>query len=141
MFSSARTFKIADENRAAVRQIKANQVKIDEEGVERRDQICLSAEREHLRDVNQLKATYKYLLSLTPEDARSSLNRTITLQLPQTEERANTDVAPSFCDEPGALAEKKGARPVGLPEPDPVIPERPAAVNKLYKNARAQLGK
>ena len=50
--------------------------------------------------------------------------------------QARTDVAPDFCDEPGAKAEKlwrdshgkQGAPPVGLPEPDPVVPQRPAGI-------------
>jgi GAF domain-containing protein len=82
---------------------------------ERRHQICLADEREHLQQVDQLRVTYDYLSGLTDRQRRTALNRALLQQLPMVEKQANTDVAPEFCDEPN----------VGLPEPDPLVPERP----------------
>jgi hypothetical protein len=127
IFSSARTFQIADQNRTALEQIKR-------EGVERRDQICLSTEREHLTKVSQLIRTYAYIDSLpdtafdkTPPNA---INLAVLTGLPQTEEAARTDVAPAFCDET-----LPGGKPVGLPEPDPIVPARPKRIDRLLKEA------
>lgn len=86
------------------------------EGAERRDQICLSAEREHLNDVTSLTRTYEYLGSLTRGERMQPLNRFLIRSLPEAENKVRIDPAPPFCDEPD----------VGLPEPDPRIPHRPA---------------
>jgi hypothetical protein len=134
IFASARTFDLASENTKTLE-------KIEQEGVERRDQSCTIAEREHLRAVESLRSTYLYVVNLPEEELSSTLNRTIISQIPQTEERAKTDVAPPFCDEPGQVEEERykrtqgefGSPPVGLPEPDPEIPERPDKVNELIK--------
>lgn len=101
------------------------------ESAERRDQICLSAEREHLNSVLRLKRTYFYLQQLTPHDRDMTINQFVLRTLPQVEDEANIDVAPAFCDEPGEAAEKAGEPPIGLPEPDPEIPKRPAALSDL----------
>ena len=90
----------------------------DAEGLERRDQICLSAEREHLNDVIGLQRTYSYLKALTDEERQATLNRFIIRGLAETEDRVRVDPAPAFCDEPN----------VGLPEPDPPIPVRPSVL-------------
>jgi len=92
--------------------------KVEMESRDRRDQICFQDERAHLREVNQLKRTYAYLVGLTPKQREQPLAKAIIRFLPQTEEDANTDEAPPFCDKPG----------VGLPEPDPVVPKRPAVL-------------
>jgi hypothetical protein len=138
VYSSAKTFELASTNRDLLRQVQQNQARIVAEGNERRHQSCLGTEREHLNNVTQLKRTYAYLVTLTPEDQASSINQAVLRQLPATEEQAHTDVAPEFCDEPGAAAEKAGAKPVGLPEPDPVVPERPAKVDQMLKDALAK---
>jgi hypothetical protein len=101
---------------------------VEREGVERRDQICLSAERDHLASVEGLRRTYLYLTLLTERQRREPFNRFLMMILPESEKEAAFDVAPRFCDEPGVEAEKHGAAPVGLPEPDPVIPCRPEDV-------------
>jgi hypothetical protein len=100
-------------------------VALKEEGTERRDQNCLIFEGEHLRDVRGLRTTYAYLAGLTREELRTSLSRLLLVQLSTTEERAK-DRAPAYCDEPG----------YGNPEPDPVIPKRPAKIDRLLRDLR-----
>jgi len=109
----------------ALDRAQENAAETAREGVERRHQICLSAEREHLNDVIGLRRTYSYLESLTPTEREQTLNRFIIRGLAQAEDKVNVDPAPAFCDEPGVQAERRGEPPVGLPEPDPVIPKRP----------------
>jgi hypothetical protein len=89
--------------------------RISQEGNERRHQICLAAEREHLAAVDRLKRVYAYL---TGDNRQPALDRVALAELPRTEEQARWDVAPEFCDVPG----------LGLPEPDPVVPGRPAGI-------------
>ena len=122
------SWKMASDAIDRVSDVQVAQIR---EGVERRDQICLSAEREHLNAVTRLDRTYRYLVGLTPREARTRLNEAILRQLPEIESEARTDVAPLFCDEPGERAEKAGAPPVGLPEPDPEVPQRPAGIPPL----------
>ncbi len=98
--------------------------KITAEGRDRRSQTCTTFESEHLQEVRQLRATYAYLLALTAQERRSTLNRFVIRQLPERERDARTDAdafgvtVPAYCDEPG----------IGLPEPDPVTPKRPASL-------------
>lgn len=89
---------------------------IHSEGAERRDQVCTRDEREHQRAVEGLKLTYDFLVSLTPQERRGGINGLLLRELPRTEERARLSAAPEFCDEPN----------VGLDEPNPEIPKRPA---------------
>lgn len=92
----------------------------------RSDQACELFETDHLQDVQQLGQTYKYLASLTPEERNQSLNKFILINLPNTEQQALVDRAPEYCDGtvPGTGAD------IGLPEPDPKIPDRPAELVK-----------
>lgn len=109
---------------------------IAREGAERRDDSCRKDERLHLEQVTRLRRTYEYLAALTPKQRREPINAAVLRFLPQTERDARVDPAPDFCDEPGEKAEalwyrtkgRQGAPPVGLREPDPVVPERPAAL-------------
>jgi hypothetical protein len=141
IFAAARTYDVADENRKTIERVEANAKAVEREGVERRDQICLSDEREHLNEVQQLRNTYLYLVNLPDSEVSSTFNRFIISQVPKTEDEAKIDTAPEFCDKPGAKAEKewrdskgeRGAPPVGLPEPDPEIPERPDKVDDLIQ--------
>lgn len=99
--------------------------------IEQRDRVndfCLIFETKQKSDVDSLAQTYRYLADLTPKQLATPLNRAILANLPRTIREATTDDAPDYCDEPGAAAEKKGARPVGLPEPDDKIPERPPGI-------------
>lgn len=82
---------------------------------ERIDQSCTLFERDHLTDVQRLRNTYRYLAQLRPSEVDQPLNRFVIRALPETEREARQDTAPRYCDEPG----------LGLPEPDPVIPQRP----------------
>jgi hypothetical protein len=127
-YANVSTFNLARDNEHAVEQNRLALEQIKREGVERRDQICLSAEREHLSKVLQLSRTYEYIKLLDPSEYTTSLNQAVLRQLPQTEEAAKTDVAPAFCDET-----LPGGKPVGLPEPDPVVPERPKEVSDALK--------
>lgn len=134
-YANLQAYNAADKANDSIAQIR-------EEGTERRGQICLQAEREHLNSVNSLKNTYLYLLNLSTEERGSTFNRFIIAQVPRTEDEANNDVAPDFCDEPGVEAEKlyertggkEGSPPIGLPEPDPVVPKRPKRVDELIKH-------
>jgi hypothetical protein len=93
------------------------------ESVDRRDQNCLLFEGDHLRDVTQLRRTYKYLSG--PNARRNpGLTRLVVESLPETEAAARVDTAPPYCDETtsGFLGLGK-ERDVGLPEPDPVLPK------------------
>lgn len=88
------------------------------EGIERRDQTCLLFERAHQVDVDRLRRTYSYLVTLDRMDLDDPLNRAVQAQLPQVEADARGSRAPSYCDAQG----------VGLPEPNPEIPVRPAGL-------------
>lgn len=102
----------------AIRQNYSAIQKINQEGVERRDQSCTISERKQLTDVRQLQRVYLYLLKLSPSEARSPINMAIRQSLPIAEGEAHQDDAPDFCDEPH----------VGLPEPDQCVPPRPVAL-------------
>lgn len=94
--------------------------RIRRESLERRDQSCLGDELEHLKDVRRLRQTYKFLLD--PPPSLRDLVPLVRIQLPVVEDDAR-DRAPLFCDET-----QPDGSPVGLPEPDPRIPERPRAL-------------
>jgi hypothetical protein len=99
---------------------------IRKEGRERRGQYCLPSERGHLEATQDLQRRYDYLLSLTPAEKRMTLNEFVLRDIPRVEAEARADQAPDFCDEPG----------LGLPEPDPVIPKRPAAIDRALRELR-----
>lgn len=92
----------------------------------RSDQACELFETDHLQDVQQLGQTYKYLVSLTPQERDQPLNRFIIINLPQTEQEALIDRAPEYCDGMAPNGDD-----IGLPEPDPKVPDRPAALINL----------
>lgn len=143
IFSSVRTFEVADQTRELAQKNSAVLRRINMESTERRNQICLSDEREHKENVDRLVRTYGYIESLTPRQRGNAINQAVILQLPVTEKTAQTDTAPDFCDEPGVKNEKlyqrtqgeQGKPPVGLPEPDPVVPKRSTMVDKAFKSA------
>lgn len=93
-------------------------VRIQSEGRERRTQTCTIQESKQAKDVRQLKATYRYLLDLKPEERDDTINVAVLHALTETERDAHLDDAPKFCDEPN----------IGLPEPDTKIPQRPEAL-------------
>jgi hypothetical protein len=95
---------------------RMTQIATEREARERRDQMCRLFETDHAQDVERLRRTYAYLVRLTPEQRAGNLNQEVFRGLSQLEEEARLDSAPEFCDEPD----------VGLAEPDPVIPQRPA---------------
>lgn len=102
-------------------------VSIQKEGAERRSQNCTTFEGAHRQEVDRLNQTYAYILKLTPAERRTTLNRTVIAGVPRLETEASSDsdnegvLVPSYCDEPG----------VGLPEPDPIVPKRPAKLKKI----------
>jgi hypothetical protein len=100
----------------------------NKERAERINESCTITEGKQRDDVSVLRRTYAYIADLTPAERRQPFNRAIIANLPVVEHEARTDDAPSYCDEPGVAAEKRGAKPVGLPEPDPVMPKRPPGI-------------
>lgn len=99
-----------------------------EEGKQRRSDSCVIQEREHNNRVRQLTQTYKYLQALGPKQIQDPLNQFVIRNLPQTEQQAKERTAPLYCDEPG----------VGLKEPAPKVPKRPADVNTLFNEVSKQ---
>jgi hypothetical protein len=77
-------------------------------------------EGEQAAEIRDLQRTYDFLLRQPPRDLQNdqTLAGEIVRGLAQIEEEAHRDNAPAFCDEPG----------IGLPEPDPMIPHRPAVL-------------
>lgn len=97
---------------------KAQQEAFNVESLRARSANCLQFERDHLRDVKQLRDTYAYIRQLEPSELGDPINRFVIGRLPETEAKARTDTAPGYCDNPG----------LGLPEPDPVVPCRPRVI-------------
>ena len=101
--------------------------RIERETKERRGQICLSFETTHLNEVQQLSDTYRFLRELPEADKHTSLTKAIVQNLPMLEKNAKSDqdssgiFVPTYCDAPN----------VGLPEPDPIPPQRPKEVDDL----------
>ena len=106
----AQNEQVAKENR----QLIARQ---EQERIARTDQNCEFAERTHLRDVQALRGTYKYLeaAEADPTQKDTILYKLVISGAPRTISEGETDIAPAYCDEQG----------YGLKEPDPTIPKRP----------------
>jgi hypothetical protein len=102
-------------NKQALERAEEALERIDTEAVERKDADCVKDERDYFAKVNQLTQTYAFLKTADPE---SDLYKAVVTNLPQVEAEAKRDLAPEYCDEPN----------VGLPEPDPVVPKRPAGL-------------
>ena len=115
---AAATSVIAATNTVNIEDFRKIQEQTNQEAIDRRDQSCSLFERQHLTEVNQLRDTYRYLESIPPENRSDPINKFIRSSLPEVERTAQVDRAPPYCDEPG----------VGLPEPDPVLPKRPKAL-------------
>lgn len=101
--------KIASENRQLIKSQ-------ENERLIRSDQNCETAERVHLRDVQDLRGSYALLESaeLNPPEKNAIIYKLVIKGLPNTIASGETDVAPDYCDEKG----------YGLKEPDPVVPKR-----------------
>lgn len=93
-------------------------------------QNCTLFESAHAADVKRLGDTYDYISGLTVEDyERDPINLVVVRRsLPALEVEARTDTAPAFCDGKDLLQ-----RDLGLPEPDPAIPSRPAGLLDSYR--------
>jgi hypothetical protein len=107
---------------AALGLVGAGFYHLDRETSERRNQTCKWFEGDHLEDVKDLKRTYArmpealaFYTAAAPNSLRPFLKSIIAADLARLEKEAMVDAAPEYCDESG----------IGLPEPDPVIPERP----------------
>ena len=115
--------------------VKANEEAIElinTEGIDRRDQTCRAFERDTLASVTQfedakdrLRRTRFYLARLTGPELPERLNQEIARSIPrmvtdmrQKQLEAALSAAPAYCDEEG----------VGLPEPNPELPDRPKAI-------------
>lgn len=130
-YSTTRTFENSRRNTIAIERINA-------ERAQRIDQACRTDEGNHLSDVTKLARTYDYLVALpdVPFKQLDRITQAVILQVPSTEETAHKDPAPAYCD-----VTLPGGKPVGLPEPDPIIPKRPAKVARWIKEAQASLTK
>lgn len=99
----------------------------ENEGNARRDQTCEVFEGAYAEEVRGLKDVYRFILRESPEERKSTLSQFIIAQLPRSEAEAKSDSdtrgqqVPDYCDKPG----------IGRPEPDPKVPERPKALEKL----------
>lgn len=96
--------------------------RITREGHERRDQICVAAERQHNELVDGVRRTYLYFQTMPESLARSGINRAILQQLPETEAKARI-MPPDFC-----------SGKVGLHDPAARVPPRPAHVTLLLQH-------
>lgn len=107
-----------DDTQTALEKAEDALREVRRESRQRVEQDCLKEERDHLKDVKNLRRTYRFLVNY-PEDQRTDpLYIALIQTLPQTESAARTDNAPLYCDEPN----------VGLPEPDPAVPKRPKSL-------------
>lgn len=94
------------------------------ESKERRNQTCRVFESAHKQEIDDLNGTYRYLAGAPPPERGTTLYTLILSNLKKLESEAKDDedevgvVVPAYCDEPG----------IGLPEPDPVVPKRPAGI-------------
>lgn len=135
--SAASAETAAQQAKAASRKNDRAIARINAARREARDQGCKIDERQHKEELRQLRETYKLLEAQGPEAiAADPVLSYVVANLDRQEREAKLDRAPEYCDEPGVKAERlfkrtngqQGAPPVGLPEPDPKIPERPAAL-------------
>jgi hypothetical protein len=122
-------------NEAKVLAAKVNhqQKEFEQESLGRRRQSCRGDEQEHKDNVRALRQTYK-ILSNPKLRAQfdPGLIQFAIANLPAAERKARVDQAPEFCDEPGVKQERlykkthgeRGKPPIGLPEPDPVVPKK-----------------
>lgn len=93
------------------------------ESKHRRSDTCRVFEGQHLQEITDLKGGYDYLASI-PRSKWTQLEKTVYKRLPKQESDAKSDTdqlgpyVPAYCDE----------EDIGLPEPDPVVPKRPATL-------------
>lgn len=112
-------FAVAKRADEASKANRALAIRVAREAKIRVNESCIQSETRYNNAVQQLDNTYKYLLSLTPQERQSStLNKFIVKNLPKTEQDARDAAPPRFCDQPG----------IGLPEPNPIFPDRPKSI-------------
>jgi hypothetical protein len=91
-------------------------LKVYVEGNHRRDEACTLFERMHAADVKKVTDTVRFIAHPPPRLA--GLVNLARAQLPVTFADAEASTEPGYCNEPG----------VGLPEPGPRVPPRPASL-------------
>lgn len=114
--------------------IANTQARIRAEGALRRSANCRVFENDHRDEVDQLIQSYSFYEDPPQGLEALLLDPRALAELAELERDAHSDLdkhgayVPRYCDVPGAKAEKAGAAPIGLPEPDPVIPKRPEGI-------------
>jgi hypothetical protein len=87
----------------------------EDEALARVDQTCRLFEADHFEDVEGLRSTYTFLNNVRgTREAETALVQFVVRTLPRVESEARVDAAPPYCDE----------EDVGLPEPDPELPQK-----------------
>lgn len=115
--------------RDAAATAKDTVTRLTSESTERRSQTCATFETQYVEEVRKVRDTYAYVAGLPQQDRTSFLNRTIVKAVPEIERNARSESdasgvkVPAFCNERG----------VGLPEPSPPPPSRPAIVTMLLR--------
>lgn len=97
------------------------------ESAVREDGQCRIFEKDEEQAVQQLETTY---LFMTGRDEDAELYDVALEGLPRAEAEAVSENAPGYCNDEG----------VGLPEPDPTIPERPPLLDKRHPELPPQPG-
>jgi hypothetical protein len=96
--------------------------RIEKDRNARRNDTCVTAERQEATSVKAVIRTYAFLRTLPRSERGTAITRAIVRNLPMTYANAKADRAPKYCDEPG----------VGLPEPGPRLPQ-PRSFKYLLK--------
>lgn len=104
---------------------RALAVRVATDAKARVNESCIQSETRYDNAVERLASTYRYLVALPADERQTTLNQFIIKSIPQTEQDAKDSKAPTFCDKPNT----------GLPEPNPIFPERPPIVVKLLGRA------
>jgi hypothetical protein len=138
------------------RRLASDDIRAAKESIQRQHQTCLLHEHDHRVDVRRLRTTYKFILN--PPPGAGSLLPLALAGVRAAEEDAR-DRAPSYCDRkvmlPLGFDKIKGTRDdnyvfpgrdgrlgtaddgyIGLEEPDPRTPRRPAEVDRILRGGR-----
>lgn len=97
------------------RQANAIAIRVDRDARIRVNESCATAEQRYKAAVEQLANTYRYVVALSPEERRSTLNQFVIKAVPKQEADLRGLTPAKFCDDPN----------IGLPEPNPTVPARP----------------
>lgn len=121
IYSNIQLYQITKTNRDIISQAAADTR-------ERRNQACTGSEATHKQEVIDLERSYRFYKD-PPQEFRNLLANPLFKKSFLEAERAAIqdgdqygEFVSKFCDDPG----------IGLPEPDPTIPERPDYIEKLF---------